>query len=120
MHCQCIIADCSLSCFAYPGAQFSRHAEVVFYPGNERLSIVQTGRGLDDHNHLTVDTALNGSVPFLPPGAEVTMDPFKETYHYYPSGEHCHQHYSYGITSPIQSLSDCSFFMSLQWPPPPQ
>lgn len=64
---------------------------MVFYPGNQRLSIVQTGRGLDDNNHLTVDTALSGSVPFLPPGAEVTMEPFKETYQYYPSGERIHR-----------------------------
>ncbi|XP_008281343.1 nidogen-2 isoform X4 [Stegastes partitus] len=71
--------------FKITGAEFTRHAEVLFYPGNQRLSIVQTGRGLDDHNHLTVDTVLSGSVPFLPPGAEVTMDPFKETYQYYPS-----------------------------------
>lgn len=78
----------TLCCSVCPGAQFSRHAEVLFYPGNQRLSIVQTGRGLDDHNHLTVDTVLSGSVPFLPPGAEVAMDPFKETYQYYPSGEH--------------------------------
>lgn len=70
-----------------PGAEFTRQAEVVFYPGNERLSIIQMGRGLDDHNHLTVDTAVNGNVPFIPHGAEVTMDPFKEIYQYYPSGE---------------------------------
>lgn len=70
------------------GAEFTRHAEVVFYPGNQRLSIIQTGRGLDEHNHLTVDTVVSGSVPFLPPGAEVTMDPFKEIYQYYPSGNH--------------------------------
>lgn len=62
---------------------------MVFYPGNQRLSIIQTGRGLDDHNHLTVDTVLSGSVPILPPGAEVTMDPFKETYQYYPAGKLC-------------------------------
>ncbi|KAG7239350.1 hypothetical protein INR49_029338 [Caranx melampygus] len=67
------------------GAEFTRRAEVVFYPGNQRLSITQTGGGLDDHNHLTVDTVISGNVPFLPPGAEVTMDPFKETYQYYPS-----------------------------------
>ncbi|KAF3706350.1 Nidogen-2 [Channa argus] len=67
------------------GAEFTRHAEVIFYPGNEHLSVIQTGRGLDDHNHLTVDTIVRGTVPFLPPGAEVTMDPFKETYQYYPS-----------------------------------
>ncbi|CAJ1087012.1 nidogen-2 isoform X3 [Xyrichtys novacula] len=71
--------------FKNTGAEFTRYAEVVFYPGNQRLSIIQTGRGLDDHNHLTVDTVVSGNVPFLPPGAEVTMDPFKETYQYYPS-----------------------------------
>ncbi|XP_034072977.1 nidogen-2 isoform X9 [Gymnodraco acuticeps] len=71
--------------FKITGAEFTRRAEVIFYPGNQRLSIIQTGRGLDDHNHLTVDTVLSGDVPFLPPGSEVTMDPFKETYQYYPS-----------------------------------
>ncbi|XP_031707889.1 nidogen-2 isoform X2 [Anarrhichthys ocellatus] len=71
--------------FKITGAEFTRHAEVIFYPGNQRLSIIQKGRGLDDHNHLTVDTVVSGNVPFLPPGAEVTMDPFKETYQYYPS-----------------------------------
>ncbi|XP_071319886.1 nidogen-2 isoform X2 [Trachinotus anak] len=71
--------------FKITGAEFTRRAEVIFYPGNQRLSIIQTGRGLDDHNHLTVDTVVSGNVPFIPPGAEVTMDPFKETYQYYPS-----------------------------------
>lgn len=69
-----------------PGAEFTRHAEAIFYPGNQRLSIVQTGRGIDNHNHLNVDTVVSGSVPFLPSGSEVTMDPFKEIYQYYPSG----------------------------------
>uniref|UniRef100_A0A673BJ85 Nidogen 2a (osteonidogen) n=1 Tax=Sphaeramia orbicularis TaxID=375764 RepID=A0A673BJ85_9TELE len=71
--------------FKVTGAEFTRHAEVVFYPGNERLTIIQTGRGLDDNNHFTLDTVVNGNVPFIPPGAEVTMDPFKQTYQYYPS-----------------------------------
>ncbi|KAK7893402.1 hypothetical protein WMY93_022554 [Mugilogobius chulae] len=71
--------------FKITGAEFTRHAEVVFYPGNERLSIIQTGRGLDDQNHITVDTVVNGNVPSIPSGAEVTMDPFKEVYQYYPS-----------------------------------
>ncbi|KAM4710680.1 nidogen-2 isoform 2-T2 [Anableps anableps] len=71
--------------FKITGAEFSRHAEVVFNPGNQRLSIMQTGHGLDEHNHLSVDTVINGNVPFVPPGAEVTMKPFKETYQYYPS-----------------------------------
>ncbi|KAI3366055.1 hypothetical protein L3Q82_009881 [Scortum barcoo] len=71
--------------FKITGAEFTRHAEVIFYPGKQRLSIIQTGRGLDDHNHLTVDTVLSGDVPFLPPGVEITIEPFKETYQYYPS-----------------------------------
>lgn len=108
-----------LCCFVCAGAQFSRHAEVVFYPGNERLSIVQTGRGLDDHNHLTVDTALSGSVPFMAPGAEVTMDPFKETYQYYPSGAHRHSHHSHSPPpkSPLIQ-SRLTVLLSLQWPRP--
>ncbi|XP_029371683.1 nidogen-2 isoform X3 [Echeneis naucrates] len=71
--------------FKVTGAEFTRRAELIFYPGNERLSITQTGLGLDDHHHLTVNTVVSGSVPFLPPGAEITIDPFKETYQYYPS-----------------------------------
>ncbi|XP_035984369.1 nidogen-2 isoform X6 [Fundulus heteroclitus] len=71
--------------FKITGAEFSRHAEVLFNPGNQRLSIMQTGRGLDEHNHLSVDTVIKGNVPYIPPGAEVTMEPFKETYQYYPS-----------------------------------
>ena len=78
-----------------PGADFLRRAEVVFYPGNERLTVVQAASGLDEHNHLTVDTVLSGSVPFLPPGASVTMEPFKETYQYYPSGEPLKETYQY-------------------------
>uniref|UniRef100_A0A667WUR5 Nidogen 2 n=1 Tax=Myripristis murdjan TaxID=586833 RepID=A0A667WUR5_9TELE len=74
--------------FKITGAEFTRHAEVVFHPGNQHLSITQTARGLDDHNHLTVDTVVNGNVPFLPPGATVTMEPFKEIYQFYPSGNH--------------------------------
>ncbi|XP_029030641.1 nidogen-2 [Betta splendens] len=71
--------------FKVTGADFTRHAEVIFYPGNQHLSIIQTGRGFDDNNHLTVDTKISGNVPLLPPGSEVTMEPFKETYQYYPS-----------------------------------
>lgn len=71
-----------------PGAKFTRHAEVQFYPGNHRLSILQTGRGLDEHNLLNVDTVVSGNVPFIPPEAEITVEPFKETYQYYPSGNH--------------------------------
>ncbi|XP_041942944.1 nidogen-2 isoform X2 [Alosa sapidissima] len=71
--------------FTITGAEFTRHADVTFYPGNERLSIVQTAKGLDAENYLSVDTKLSGSVPFIPPGATVQMEPFKVTFQYYPS-----------------------------------
>lgn len=90
------------------GAEFTRHAELVFYPGNQRLLISQTGRGLDENNHFTVDTVLSGSVPFLPPAAEVTMDPFKETYHYYPSGNtQVARHY--GVSICLYKHPSCLF-----------
>ncbi|KAK3563522.1 hypothetical protein QTP86_030392 [Hemibagrus guttatus] len=71
--------------FNVTGAEFTRHADVTFYPGNQRLTIVQTARGLDNQNYLSVETHLEGSVPFVPPGASIQMEPFSETYQYYPS-----------------------------------
>ncbi|XP_072545091.1 nidogen-2 isoform X2 [Salminus brasiliensis] len=71
--------------FNITGAEFTRHAELTFYPGNQRLSIVQSGRGLDGQNYLNVDTHLEGSVPFISPGATLQIEPFHETYQYYPS-----------------------------------
>ncbi|XP_031435765.1 nidogen-2 isoform X1 [Clupea harengus] len=71
--------------FTITGAEFTRHADITFYPGNQRLYIVQTGKGLDTENYLSVDTQLRGSVPFIPPGSTVQMEPFKVTFQYYPS-----------------------------------
>ncbi|XP_030644080.1 nidogen-2 [Chanos chanos] len=71
--------------FRIAGAEFTRYADVTFYPGNQRLSIVQTAKGLDSENYLSVDTHIHGSVPFMPPGATVQLEPFKETYQYYPT-----------------------------------
>ncbi|XP_039997909.1 nidogen-2 isoform X5 [Xiphias gladius] len=95
--------------FKIAGADFTRRAEVIFYPGNQRLSIIQTGRGLDDHNHLTVDTVVRGNVPFLPPGAEVTMDPFKETYQYYPSVATSNSVREFSVLSADQGSESFSF-----------
>ncbi|XP_052009773.1 nidogen-2-like [Xyrauchen texanus] len=75
----------SFNGFSITGAEFTRRADVTFYPSNQRLSIVQTATGLDTQNYLSVDTHLQGSIPFIPPGATVQMEPFKDTYHYYPS-----------------------------------
>lgn len=69
------------------GAEFTRLAVLTFYPGNQRLTITQTAKGLNDQNYLSVDTHLEGSVPAVPAGASVQMDPYSEIYHYYPSRE---------------------------------
>nr|XP_049609391.1 nidogen-2 isoform X40 [Syngnathus scovelli] len=95
--------------FKTTGAEFTRQAELVFYPGNQRLSITQTGRGLDENNHFTVDTALSGSVPFLRPAAEVTMEPFKETYHYYPSVVTSSSVREFTVVSPDRGSESFSF-----------
>ncbi|XP_034720262.1 nidogen-2 isoform X5 [Etheostoma cragini] len=95
--------------FKITGAEFTRHAEVIFYPGNQRLSIIQTGRGLDDHNHLTVDTVVSGNVPFMPPGAEITMEPFKETYQYYPSVATSSSVREFSVVSAEQGSESFSF-----------
>uniref|UniRef100_A0AAY4AKV7 Nidogen-2 n=1 Tax=Denticeps clupeoides TaxID=299321 RepID=A0AAY4AKV7_9TELE len=71
--------------FAVAGADFTRHADIIFHPGNQRLSIVQTAKGMSPENYLSVDTHIQGSVPFVPPDATVEMEPFKEVYQYYPS-----------------------------------
>ncbi|XP_029930951.1 nidogen-2 isoform X2 [Myripristis murdjan] len=95
--------------FKITGAEFTRHAEVVFHPGNQHLSITQTARGLDDHNHLTVDTVVNGNVPFLPPGATVTMEPFKEIYQFYPSVATSTSVREYSVVSAERGSESLSF-----------
>ncbi|XP_058496707.1 nidogen-1-like [Solea solea] len=68
--------------FSLIGAVFSRQADVIFQPGNERLSIRQKFEGIDEHDHLVVSTELDGSLPALPLGSSVQIDPYKEIYHY--------------------------------------
>uniref|UniRef100_A0A3P9A7N8 Nidogen 2a (osteonidogen) n=1 Tax=Esox lucius TaxID=8010 RepID=A0A3P9A7N8_ESOLU len=71
--------------FKITGAEFTRHAEVTFYPGNQKLTIVQTAQGLNSDNYMTVDTRLHGNVPFIAAGSTVQVEPYKDTYQYYPS-----------------------------------
>ncbi|XP_071379455.1 LOW QUALITY PROTEIN: nidogen-1-like [Centroberyx affinis] len=68
--------------FSLIGGEFSRQAEVTFQPGNERLTIKQQFKGIDEHDHLVVSTELQGRVPDVPPGASVQIDPYKEIYQY--------------------------------------
>ncbi len=65
----------------YP-SKFSRQAEVIFQPGNERLSIKQQFKGIDEHDHLVVSTELEGRLPTVPLGSSVQINPYKEIYQY--------------------------------------
>ena len=64
------------------GGEFTRQAEVTFSPGNEKLTIRQEFKGIDEHDHLVVSTTLEGRVPEVPQGASVQIEPYSEIYQY--------------------------------------
>ncbi|XP_064804130.1 nidogen-1-like [Oncorhynchus masou masou] len=68
--------------FSIIGGVFFRQAEVTFLPGNERLTIKQEFKGIDEHDHLVVSTELEGRLPEVPRGSTVQIDPYKEIYQY--------------------------------------
>ncbi|KAF3688158.1 Nidogen-1 [Channa argus] len=68
--------------FSLIGGVFTRQADVIFQPGNERLSIKQQFKGIDEHDHLVVSTELEGHLPAIPLGSSVQINPYKEIYHY--------------------------------------
>ncbi|KAJ3614118.1 hypothetical protein NHX12_017694 [Muraenolepis orangiensis] len=65
--------------FSLIGGVFSRQAEVVF-SGGERLSISQDFQGIDEHDHLLVNTTLEGQVPEVPPEASISVQAYHEIY----------------------------------------
>ncbi|XP_029106785.1 nidogen-1 [Scleropages formosus] len=68
--------------FSITGGEFTRQAEVTFLPGNEKLTIRQNFQGIDEHEHLVVNTELEGRVPQIPRAATVQIDPYSEIYQY--------------------------------------
>uniref|UniRef100_A0A8C1LPY0 Nidogen 1b n=1 Tax=Cyprinus carpio TaxID=7962 RepID=A0A8C1LPY0_CYPCA len=68
--------------FSIIGGVFTRQAEVVFQPGNERLTIRQEFSGIDEHDHLLISTELDGRIPEVPQGATVQIEPYREIYQY--------------------------------------
>ncbi|XP_042560584.1 nidogen-1-like [Clupea harengus] len=68
--------------FSLIGGKFTRQAEVTFYPGGERLTITQVFKGIDEHDHLTISTQLEGRLPEVPRGATVQIEPYNEIYQY--------------------------------------
>lgn len=68
--------------FSIIGGEFTRQADVTFLPGNEKLTIRQVFKGIDEHDHLAVSTTLEGRVPEVPRGSTVQIDPYSEIYQY--------------------------------------
>ncbi|XP_071390603.1 nidogen-1 [Centroberyx affinis] len=68
--------------FSIIGGEFTRQAEVTFLPGNEKLTIRQEFKGIDEHDHLAVSTSLEGRVPEVPRGSTVQIDRYSEIYQY--------------------------------------
>lgn len=56
--------------------------EVTFQPGNEKLTIRQEFKGIDEHDHLVMSTAMDGRIPRVPQGSTVKIAPYSEIYHY--------------------------------------
>ncbi|XP_078418707.1 uncharacterized protein nid2a isoform X5 [Cetorhinus maximus] len=67
--------------FSIAGAKFIRNVDITFYPGNEKLNIMQIAQGLDTQNYLSVATEIEGELPNIAQGATVQIQPYDELYH---------------------------------------
>ncbi|XP_070778426.1 nidogen-1-like [Enoplosus armatus] len=97
--------------FSLIGGVFSRQAEVIFQPGNERLNIKQQFKGIDEHDHLVVSTELEGRLPAVEPGSSVQINPYKEIYQYDRNLITSSSNRDYTITSPDGAVQTRSY----QW-----
>uniref|UniRef100_A0A7N6AK96 Nidogen 1b n=1 Tax=Anabas testudineus TaxID=64144 RepID=A0A7N6AK96_ANATE len=97
--------------FSLIGGVFTRQADVTFQPGNERLSIKQQFKGIDEHDHLVVNTELEGRLPAIPLGSSVQINPYKEIYQYDRNLITSSSNRNYTITSPDGQIQTRSY----QW-----
>ncbi|KAK2817579.1 hypothetical protein Q5P01_025770 [Channa striata] len=97
--------------FRLIGGVFTRQAEVIFQPGNERLSINQQFKGIDEHDHLVVSTELEGRLPAIPLGSSVQINPYKEIYQYDRNLITSSSSRDYTVTSPDGTVQTRSY----QW-----
>ncbi|XP_051880023.1 nidogen-1 [Pristis pectinata] len=95
--------------FSIVGGEFTRQAEVTFSPGNEQLTINQQFSGIDEHNHLTIATTLEGRVPEIPRESTVHIEPYNELYHYSSSVIMTSSNIQYTVEFPDQSSRGYSF-----------
>ncbi|CAH2251167.1 Nidogen-1 [Pelobates cultripes] len=66
--------------FSITGGEFKRTTEVTFLQSNKKLVITQQFNGIDEHGHLTISTELDGSIPEIPSGSVVHIEPYTELY----------------------------------------
>lgn len=55
---------------------------MTFLPRNEKLTIRQEFKGIDEHDHLVMSTSVEGRVPEVPRGSTVQIEPYSEIYQY--------------------------------------
>ncbi|XP_077935755.1 nidogen-1-like isoform X2 [Gasterosteus aculeatus] len=95
--------------FSLIGGRFFRQAEVTFHPGNERLTITQQFKGIDEHDHLVVDTELEGRLPAVPLGSSVEINPYQEVYQYDRNLIASSSNRDYTVTSPDGEVQTRSY-----------
>lgn len=79
---KCLLREPYVYLHIHAGGVFSRQAEVIFQPNNERLIIKQKFNGINEHGQLIMSTELEGRVPAIPLGYSVQINPYKEIYFY--------------------------------------
>lgn len=119
--------ELTLTSFALlrPGGEFTRQADVTFLPRNEKLSIRQEFKGIDEHDHLVMSTNVEGQVPEVPRGSTVRIEPYSEIYQYSSNRKRGYrQRLSISFhNNSLRSLFRSSLFapspLQLSPPPPP-
>ncbi|XP_078090061.1 uncharacterized protein nid2a [Mustelus asterias] len=86
--------------FSIAGAKFIRNVDITFYPGNEKLNIMQIAQGLDTQNYLSVTTEIEGELPDIAQGATVQIQPYDELYHRSSSAMTSSAYREYTVESP--------------------
>nr|XP_057921344.1 nidogen-1-like [Doryrhamphus excisus] len=95
--------------FRLIGGVFSCQGEVIFQPGNERLSIKQEFHGINEHEHLVVSTRLEGQLPAIELGSTVHIGPYQDIYSHHKNLITSSSQRHYTITSPNGDVNTGSY-----------
>lgn len=83
------------------GGEFTRQVDVTFLPRNEKLTIKQEFKGIDEHDHLVMSTNVEGRVPEVPHGSTVQIEPYSEIYQYSNNRERQERRRRANVPSPL-------------------